>query len=610
MIQTITLLKRIVMKTLTFSGIRFFKVKNSLHFLFFMCAFFMGSLSVNAQYSVTAGQKTAIVSGVTDCVTGTSYKFSFTAEGSCWMTLKFYNNGSKVNTDGWSFSGAEWQSIAGWGWGDENLAACNNTPSGTWYAIFNPTAKTIAFTTTAPVCDGGGDGGDGGDGGGDDELEPCAYVPATHGGGIAFANVVTTGVNKTWNEGTPVCVFITGISGFLNVGGNDITVNGLNAKQFHYNNALLNSTPKIDGGYYIYIPANNYIDINGALLGTPNCVWSDGGDDGGGGEPEPCSDVFNYYRTDLQPNLSTSGTSFNKEAWCGFDFIVINGNDNGYVYKSVPLTAGFTYTLHIVSAPCGGAEEGYITPFYSENNGYNPQYGTQVFFRKDQADVATPYEFTVPVTGTYRVGFQKNSGNPTVDRVRLEECVSKDVWLPVELTEFTAERAGSTVALNWTTLTETNNDYFVTQRSGNGVQFESLAEILGAGTTVVPQYYNYVDENPLTGISYYRLKQTDFNGKYEYSHVVPVYFQNGANKAFEVSKTTANGITRLECKFADVTKVNHVRVHSIVGKLEFEANVAPHIAICVIELSLPVGVHLVSNVSNGEKTVVRVLVTN
>ena len=190
------------------------------------------------------------------------------------------------------------------------------------------------------------------------------------------------------------------------------------------------------------------------------------------------------------------------------------------------------------------------------------------------------------------------------------DSVTGNTWLPVELVEFTAELKGASVVLGWSTLSETNNDYFTVQRSGDGVAFHCIAEILGAGTTVIPQYYGYVDENPLAGVSYYRLKQTDFNGEYSHSHVVPVYVQNSVGNACEVSKTTTNGITRLECKFADTASNNHVSIHTVTGKLLFETTVAPHNATFVVELPLPSGVYLVSNVSNGGKTVVRVLVTN
>ncbi|MDR1761005.1 MAG: hypothetical protein LBR55_01000, partial [Bacteroidales bacterium] len=161
-----------------------------------------------------------------------------------------------------------------------------------------------------------------------------------------------------------------------------------------------------------------------------------------------------------------------------------------------------------------------------------------------------------------------------------------------------------------TTLTETNNDYFTVQRSGNGNNFENIAEVLGAGTTVLPQYYAYVDERPLAGVSYYRLKQTDFDGKQSYTYVVPVYFENQSN-SFEVFKTTLNGITRLECKFADATSGNYVSIHAVTGKLEFETEVAPFVATYVIELPLAPGVYLVSNHNNTTgKTVVKILVQN
>lgn len=184
-----------------------------------------------------------------------------------------------------------------------------------------------------------------------------------------------------------------------------------------------------------------------------------------------------------------------------------------------------------------------------------------------------------------------------------------DGWLPVELVEFTAELKGQTVVLDWSTLTETDNDYFTVQRSQNGRSFNALGEELGAGTTVIPQHYSYVDNAPLAGVSYYRLKQTDIDGKYSYSNIVPIY-NTDENKTFEVFKTTTNSITRLECVFADTTIINRITIHSITGKLEFEKDVAPQYNPYVVELPLAPGVYLVSNLNRHAKTVVKILVTH
>jgi len=94
--------------------------------------------------------------------------------------------------------------------------------------------------------------------------------------------------------------------------------------------------------------------------------------------------------------------------------------------------------------------------------------------------------------------------------------------LPVELTSFDANVSGAVVVLNWETASEINNDYFQIERSVNGSAWENIGFVEGEGTTTSTTRYEFVDENPLTGISYYRLKQVDFDDKFEYSDKVSV----------------------------------------------------------------------------------------
>lgn len=92
--------------------------------------------------------------------------------------------------------------------------------------------------------------------------------------------------------------------------------------------------------------------------------------------------------------------------------------------------------------------------------------------------------------------------------------------LPVELTSFTASMTDfNTVLLKWHTESETNNDRFEIERSQNGKDFEYLGEIKGAGTSTKAHDYSIIDENPMLGVSYYRLKQVDFDGTSSYSEI-------------------------------------------------------------------------------------------
>jgi hypothetical protein len=91
--------------------------------------------------------------------------------------------------------------------------------------------------------------------------------------------------------------------------------------------------------------------------------------------------------------------------------------------------------------------------------------------------------------------------------------------LPVELTRFEAVAHPDAVRLIWSTASETQNDHFVVERSVEGQPFGELGRVQGAGNSIQPHEYAFTDEKPGLGKNYYRLKQVDFNGKFEYSQV-------------------------------------------------------------------------------------------
>lgn len=96
--------------------------------------------------------------------------------------------------------------------------------------------------------------------------------------------------------------------------------------------------------------------------------------------------------------------------------------------------------------------------------------------------------------------------------------------LPIELLSFTGRNAGTENILEWSTSSETNNDFFTLERF-NGSTFEALGEVDGAGNSTIVLNYLFEDKNPLVGTNYYRLKQTDFNGLVKYSpQIVTIEF--------------------------------------------------------------------------------------
>ncbi|NQX92307.1 MAG: T9SS type A sorting domain-containing protein, partial [Flavobacteriales bacterium] len=99
------------------------------------------------------------------------------------------------------------------------------------------------------------------------------------------------------------------------------------------------------------------------------------------------------------------------------------------------------------------------------------------------------------------------------------QIVCSAIVLPVEWLDFDAKliEGDSKTRCTWSTATEINNDYFTVQRTVDGNYWEDIGTVAGAGTTQQQQDYEFIDPNPLYGVSYYRIKQTDYNGEFDYS---------------------------------------------------------------------------------------------
>jgi Secretion system C-terminal sorting domain/G8 domain len=105
--------------------------------------------------------------------------------------------------------------------------------------------------------------------------------------------------------------------------------------------------------------------------------------------------------------------------------------------------------------------------------------------------------------------------------------------LPINLLEFKAYFCEEKVCLNWTTLTETNNDFFSIDKTKDNIHFEPAAYVKGAGNSTNVLHYSTTDLQPYDGVSYYRLKQTDFNGAYSYYSLQMV--EKGASSSFNLN---------------------------------------------------------------------------
>ena len=136
--------------------------------------------------------------------------------------------------------------------------------------------------------------------------------------------------------------------------------------------------------------------------------------------------------------------------------------------------------------------------------------------------------------------------------------------VPVELNSFTVTANGKEVTLNWSTATELNNQGFEIQRKYGSNDFVSVGSVKGNGTTTSPNQYSYVDKLIDGGKYFYRLKQMDFNGTFEYSDVVEVEvrlldkFNLEQNYPNPFNPTTTIGYVLLEKSNAKLTLLNAI----------------------------------------------------
>jgi hypothetical protein len=146
--------------------------------------------------------------------------------------------------------------------------------------------------------------------------------------------------------------------------------------------------------------------------------------------------------------------------------------------------------------------------------------------------------------------------------------------LPVDLLYFKGYKNNETNILEWSTASEKNSDYYIVERSTDGVNFYSIGQVKAAGNTSEVTNYTFTDENPNMGSNYYRLKQYDVDQVYHYSDVINI--RVGEDLKFHISPNPGPGLF-----FAEAT-----------------LSAAMEIRISVINA---IGQEVMSNVSNQEK---------
>jgi uncharacterized protein YqgV (UPF0045/DUF77 family) len=139
------------------------------------------------------------------------------------------------------------------------------------------------------------------------------------------------------------------------------------------------------------------------------------------------------------------------------------------------------------------------------------------------------------------------------------------VFLPVELMYFNAAYNGAGVDLGWATASEKNNSHFTVERSRNGIDFEEVLNVKGASQATQKISYHEKDNEPLNGISYYRLRQTDRDGTVTYSSIEAVEIIRHSSVSL-YPNPTSTGHVIIEGKVGSIVTVLNAMGQAVLEK--------------------------------------------
>lgn len=137
---------------------------------------------------------------------------------------------------------------------------------------------------------------------------------------------------------------------------------------------------------------------------------------------------------------------------------------------------------------------------------------TLLSFTSNPIDVSLANNMNIII----RIANNADDENINFDNLSVDENIAA----PVSLISFTVKPTdANSVAINWSTESEENNEFFSIEYSTNGRDFIELERVLGAGTTVEAQQYHFMHKDVERGTNYYRLRQVDFDGTFSFSDI-------------------------------------------------------------------------------------------
>lgn len=177
--------------------------------------------------------------------------------------------------------------------------------------------------------------------------------------------------------------------------------------------------------------------------------------------------------------------------------------------------------------------------------------------------------------------------------------------LPIKLVKFEANSNGDRIDINWATAVEINNNFFTIEKSIDLKNWEVVSNINGAGNSNIVIEYFEVDYSPFQGVSYYRLKQTDYDGAFSYSNVVPVKHIKKLNQEMSLFPNPVVRGQELNIQFSEIIESEVLIVLRDIKGEEFYSKVFlkyedKSLIAIPIDKTIPSGIYLVTASSENQ----------
>ncbi|MEM9888237.1 MAG: T9SS type A sorting domain-containing protein, partial [Bacteroidota bacterium] len=201
--------------------------------------------------------------------------------------------------------------------------------------------------------------------------------------------------------------------------------------------------------------------------------------------------------------------------------------------------------------------------------------------------------------------------NPTTDDEDDHDFaeITADIVLPVELLDFKARASKDHIHLTWSTATETNNSHFELERSEDGKTFKQITRIQGQGTTLEQTDYNYSDREAIPNVLYYyRLKQVDLDGVFEYSEVRTAQLEAEAGN-LSIYPNPIGQEQMLQVRFFAKERVANFQIIDIHGRIVLsikeDLNATGWNTISIDIANLPTGTYLLLDASGNTQRFIK-----